>query len=255
MDGMHCRPGRRNTRAAIGSAQTALPFEGSIRIICPFPAGGSSDAMARLIADKMQATFGRSVIVENKTGAGGRIGAEHMKTVPADGSQIILATVSIMVLNPRAGEGRLRPRQGFRSDRARGRLPAAARHRAHDRCEGPRRAGRLAQGQSGQGELRRAGGRKLAAPLRHPAFESGECADGDGALPWRRADRNRSDRWPDRGRNRRDGRLRRAASRRHAPHRRAVRHGAHADAPGRADVRRARIQRIRGERLERFLRA
>jgi tripartite-type tricarboxylate transporter receptor subunit TctC len=82
------------------AAQAALPFEGPIRIICPFPAGGSSDAMARLIADKMQATFGRSVIVENKTGAGGRIGAEYMKTVPADGSQIILATVSIMVLNP-----------------------------------------------------------------------------------------------------------------------------------------------------------
>jgi putative tricarboxylic transport membrane protein len=81
-------------------AQVALPFEGPIRIICPFPAGGSSDAMARLIADKMQATFGRSVIVENKTGAGGRIGAEYMKTVPADGSHIILATVSIMVLNP-----------------------------------------------------------------------------------------------------------------------------------------------------------
>src|SRR5262245_40130516 len=81
-------------------AQVALPFDGPIRIICPFPAGGSSDAMARLIADKMQATFGRSVIVENKTGAGGRIGAEYMKTVPADGSHVILATVSIMVLNP-----------------------------------------------------------------------------------------------------------------------------------------------------------
>ncbi len=78
----------------------SLPFDGPIRIICPFPAGGSSDALARLVGDKIQASLGRSVIIENKTGAGGRIAVEYMKTAPADGSQIIVATVSIMVLTP-----------------------------------------------------------------------------------------------------------------------------------------------------------
>ncbi|MBA3403914.1 MAG: ABC transporter substrate-binding protein [Gemmatimonadaceae bacterium] len=56
--------------------------------------------LARLVADKMQASLGRPVLVENKTGAGGRIAAEGLKTAPADGSQIMIANIVMMVLNP-----------------------------------------------------------------------------------------------------------------------------------------------------------
>jgi tripartite-type tricarboxylate transporter receptor subunit TctC len=85
--------------AGAAHAQT-LPFEGPVRLICPYPPGGSSDTLARLVAEKMQGSLGRPVIVENKTGAGGRIAAEHMKTVPKDGSHILIANIVMMVLNP-----------------------------------------------------------------------------------------------------------------------------------------------------------
>lgn len=85
---------------AVTSHAQPLPFDGPIRIVCPYPPGGSSDVLARLVAEKMQASLGRSVIVENKTGAGGRIAAEAVKAAPADGSQILIANTVIMVLNP-----------------------------------------------------------------------------------------------------------------------------------------------------------
>ena len=86
---------------SLGSALAQpLPFEGPIRIVCPYPPGGSSDVLARLVADKMQTSLGRPVLVENKTGAGGRIAAESLKNAPADGSQILIANIVIMVLNP-----------------------------------------------------------------------------------------------------------------------------------------------------------
>lgn len=99
--------------AAVPAAAQTLPFEGAIRIVCPYPAGGSSDTLARLVADKMQAALGRSVIVENRTGAGGRIAAEYMKTVPADGSQILLANIVIMVLSPLSEKVGYDPVQDF----------------------------------------------------------------------------------------------------------------------------------------------
>ena len=54
----------------------AQEIKGPIKIVVPYPAGGGSDVAARLIADKMKDLLGQTVIVENKTGAGGRIGPE-----------------------------------------------------------------------------------------------------------------------------------------------------------------------------------
>ena len=86
--------------AATAAPAQPLPFDGPIRIVSGFPPGGSSDVLARLVADKMQASLGRAVIIETKTGAGGRIAAEFMKTVPSDGSTILLANTVMMVLLP-----------------------------------------------------------------------------------------------------------------------------------------------------------
>lgn len=78
----------------------ALPFEGNGRIVVGFPAGGSSDTLARIVADKLEAELGRKFIVENRVGAGGRLAAEAVKGAAKDGSTILLANTSMMVISP-----------------------------------------------------------------------------------------------------------------------------------------------------------
>jgi tripartite-type tricarboxylate transporter receptor subunit TctC len=89
---------------SFGSAAPAfaqpLPFEGPIRIISGYAPGGSSDTVARLVADKMQQSLKRPVLVENRTGAAGKIAAEAVKKAPHDGSQILLGNTVMMVLTP-----------------------------------------------------------------------------------------------------------------------------------------------------------
>jgi len=82
----------------LATAQTAL--KSPLRIVVGFAAGGSSDIAARLIADKLKDELGQPVIVENKTGAGGRIAAEALKTAPADGTTLLLVPVVVPVLAP-----------------------------------------------------------------------------------------------------------------------------------------------------------
>ena len=53
--------------------------EQTLKIVYPYAAGGSGDAIARMMAEQLQKDLGRPVIVENKTGAGGRIGAQAVK--------------------------------------------------------------------------------------------------------------------------------------------------------------------------------
>jgi tripartite-type tricarboxylate transporter receptor subunit TctC len=73
---------------------------GPIRIVVGFPPGGSTDVTARLIAEKMQATLGTQVIVENKPGAGGRIAAQGVKESAPDGNTLMLAPFAVMVVQP-----------------------------------------------------------------------------------------------------------------------------------------------------------
>lgn len=70
------------------------------RIILGFPAGGSNDAIARLLAARIQPRYAPSVIVENRAGAGGRIGVEAVKRAAADGSAILQTPGSILTLYP-----------------------------------------------------------------------------------------------------------------------------------------------------------
>jgi len=80
-----------------GSAQE---IKGPVKIIVPYATGGSSDIVARLIADKLKDILGQTVIVENKPGAGGRIGTEYAKGQPADGSTMLVMNPALFVVSP-----------------------------------------------------------------------------------------------------------------------------------------------------------
>jgi len=85
--------------AAILIALSAAPLraqigEQPVRIIFPFAAGGSGDALSRLIADKMHDAVNRPVIVENRTGADGRIGVRAVKEAAPDGNTLLLTPIA-----------------------------------------------------------------------------------------------------------------------------------------------------------------
>ena len=82
----------------IGHAQTSWPT-GPVKIIVPFTAGGASDLLTRLIAERLTNKFGQNFVVENRTGAGGNIGMEAVRTAPADGNTISSATIGTLSIN------------------------------------------------------------------------------------------------------------------------------------------------------------
>ena len=66
----------------------------SIRMIVPFPAGGATDIVARLIAQKLGGAVGQQVIVDNRGGAAGTIGSDLAAKAPPDGYTILIGTSS-----------------------------------------------------------------------------------------------------------------------------------------------------------------
>jgi tripartite-type tricarboxylate transporter receptor subunit TctC len=85
--------------AASGARAQALPFENT-RIVVGFPPGGTSDTTSRRMGERLRGTWGRNVVVDNKAGAGGRIAVETLKTLPADGSSMLLTPASILMIYP-----------------------------------------------------------------------------------------------------------------------------------------------------------
>src|SRR5471032_998294 len=71
-----------------------------IRFISPFPPGGGNDAATRIVTQRLAELTGQSIIVENKGGAGGNLGAEMAAKSPADGYTVFTGQVSIMAVNP-----------------------------------------------------------------------------------------------------------------------------------------------------------
>ena len=80
--------------AAIPMAGRAQDYPSRpIKLVVPFPAGGSSDATARLLADKLGQVLKQSMVVDNKGGAGGLIGTDLVAKSPADGYTLVLVDV------------------------------------------------------------------------------------------------------------------------------------------------------------------
>jgi len=70
------------------------------RILVGFPPGGTTDIMARKVADKLRGPYARAVIVENRPGAGGQLGVVALKDAPADGSVMLLTPSSMLSIYP-----------------------------------------------------------------------------------------------------------------------------------------------------------
>ncbi len=83
-----------------GFAQTPMQSSKPIRIIVPFPPGGVSDALGRLISDRMTAVLGPAVIVENRGGASGNIGAEFVARSDPDGHTLLMTPPHVLTVNP-----------------------------------------------------------------------------------------------------------------------------------------------------------
>ena len=81
-------------------AASAQTFTKPVRIIVPFAPGGTSDILARLIGPKLQDAIGQPVVVENKTGAGGNIGADFVAKADKDGHTLLLIDVSTLAISP-----------------------------------------------------------------------------------------------------------------------------------------------------------
>src|SRR5258708_27064118 len=73
--------------------------QGQVTIVVPFAAGGSADLIARILQQHLQAKTGVPIVVENKSGAGGSIGAGFVAKAPADGTTLLLGTVSTNAIN------------------------------------------------------------------------------------------------------------------------------------------------------------
>jgi tripartite-type tricarboxylate transporter receptor subunit TctC len=84
---------------AAAQAQAAFP-ERPVTLVVPFAAGGSTDVVARVIAEKMSEDLGQQVIVQNVAGAGGSLGAGNVARAEPDGYTILMGTVATHALNP-----------------------------------------------------------------------------------------------------------------------------------------------------------
>jgi tripartite-type tricarboxylate transporter receptor subunit TctC len=70
-----------------------------VRLIVPFAAGGSTDVVARILADKLAQEFKQPFVVENRAGAGGNIGADAVAKAPADGYTLLMGTTGVLAIN------------------------------------------------------------------------------------------------------------------------------------------------------------
>jgi tripartite-type tricarboxylate transporter receptor subunit TctC len=103
---MHRRSLLRATLAATALSPLAAPalraqtFDHALRVIVPNAPGGTSDILARLLGPELTKAIGQSVVVENRTGAAGNIGADFVAKSAPDGHTLLLMDVSTLAINP-----------------------------------------------------------------------------------------------------------------------------------------------------------
>jgi tripartite-type tricarboxylate transporter receptor subunit TctC len=101
------------SRRTLLAALAATPFAGAfsrqafaaypdkpVRFICPFAAGGNADLVARLMGEGMSPSLGQAVIIENRAGAGGSLGAQVVATSTADGYTLLVGSNGPLTVNP-----------------------------------------------------------------------------------------------------------------------------------------------------------
>ena len=86
--------------AALGTKAWAQTTQKTMRIIVPFPAGGGTDVLCRIVAEKMRENYAPVVIVENRVGASGRTGVEAVKNAEADGTTLLFTPDFLMTVYP-----------------------------------------------------------------------------------------------------------------------------------------------------------
>jgi tripartite-type tricarboxylate transporter receptor subunit TctC len=84
--------------SSLAHAQTAFPTR-TVRLIVPFPGGGINDVLARIIGEKLQARWRQPIVIENKTGAGGNIGADLAYQSEPDGYTLLLSPPGPLAVN------------------------------------------------------------------------------------------------------------------------------------------------------------
>ncbi len=85
----------------------------SIKLVVPYSPGGSADTLARLIGDHLGRAFGQTVVIENRSGAGGIIGSQMVAKSPADGYTLVISGIGSHVIAPIVAEGGYDPIKDF----------------------------------------------------------------------------------------------------------------------------------------------
>ena len=78
----------------------AWPLAKQVTLLVPFPPGGSSDLIARALASKLQDSLGGTYVIDNRSGAGGSVGAAAVKRAPPDGYTILVSSLGPFVIGP-----------------------------------------------------------------------------------------------------------------------------------------------------------
>lgn len=111
----HTRLSRRRVLVAAGllaapwgaRAQANWPAERPIRLVVPFTPGGSTDVIARLIADELRPRLNQTIVVENRPGAGSTLGTGQVTKAAPDGYTLVVSVISAMAVAPALYKGRI----------------------------------------------------------------------------------------------------------------------------------------------------